>query len=60
LLRLNFFETANRPAFRGLKLLDPDEWLDTHMTAVKVLEKTGLFVEDPKALEISGSSGRPM
>jgi trimethylamine--corrinoid protein Co-methyltransferase len=41
----------------GLNLLSKDNYKDIHLATLRVLDKTGIFVEDKTAREIFGSSG---
>ena len=41
----------------GLNLLTLNDYSDVHLATLKVLEKTGIFVEDRQAREVFGSCG---
>lgn len=41
----------------GLNLLSKNDYRDIHLATLQVLEQTGVFVEDPSAMEVFGSSG---
>ena len=50
---------AGNPSSGGfsLNIFNDDEVYDIHMASMEILEKTGVFVEDPEALEAFGNAG---
>ena len=53
----DFFNDQKRHDVSGLKSLTITEYKDVHLATLKVLEKTGVFVEDQKTRELFGSCG---
>ena len=53
----DFFNDQNRRIVSGLNLLTLNDYRDVHLATLKVLEKTGVFVEDQQAREVFGSFG---
>jgi trimethylamine--corrinoid protein Co-methyltransferase len=53
----DFFIDQKRNAVCGLNLLSENAYKDIHLATLQVLEQTGVFVEDPHALEVFGCFG---
>jgi len=53
----DFFMDHKKTAARGLNMLSTKDYRDIHLATMQVLDTTGIFVEDPQALEIFGSCG---
>ena len=51
----DFFFDQKQTAGGGLNLLAQNDYRDIHLATLKVLEKTGVLVEDQQAQEIFGS-----
>jgi trimethylamine--corrinoid protein Co-methyltransferase len=53
----DFFNDQKLKFVSGLNLLTLNDYRDIHLATLKVLEKTGVFVEDQQAREVFGSCG---
>jgi len=53
----DFFNDQRLKVVSGLNLLPIKDYRDIHLATLKVLEKTGVFVEDQHAREVFGSCG---
>ena len=52
-----FFNDQIQKSASGLNLLTINDYRDIHLATLKVLEKTGVFVEDQQTREVFGSCG---
>ena len=52
-----FFNDQKQKVVNGLNLHTLNDYRDIHLATIKVLEKTGIFVEDQPARELFGSCG---
>jgi trimethylamine--corrinoid protein Co-methyltransferase len=53
----DFFNDQNPQHASGLNLLTVNNYRDIHLATLRVLEKTGIFVEDQQARDVFGSGG---
>jgi trimethylamine--corrinoid protein Co-methyltransferase len=53
----DFFSNSEKIAMLGLNTLSENDCSNIHMATLRVLEKTGIYVEDTKALEVFHSHG---
>ena len=53
----DFFNDQKRQVVSGLGFLKTNDYKDIHMATLKILAKTGIFVEDQQARELYGSYG---
>ncbi|MGD8519668.1 MAG: trimethylamine methyltransferase family protein [Desulfobacterales bacterium] len=53
----DFFNDQKLAVIGGLNLLTQNNYRDIHLATLKVLENTGVFVEDRQAREVFGSCG---